>query len=299
MIAAPHILTPDTRQVDWTQPVADHPLNDGLVSWWLAIPNHTSGTATWRDLCGKNDGTLTNFVNVDTAWKTQGQPGGFGALDFDGTNDYVVTPSIEIGDGPFTWAAWVRGPSTPASREIGILAAYRSGYPWWLTLERSTWGSGNLTIYVGFGSQPSPTSISTSDGSWPRTDTGWHFCAVSRSSESLDLWLDDTYTAASSDSNFTDFDVGSYPLRIGHPSQDYWNGTMSDIRAWDRALTASEIQDYYQRSQRYYPGLLTRHTRRSIFKPISTGVTISPPTLTMTGSLQGAPPNISRTINVT
>ena len=54
MIAADHrILTPDTRQVDWTQPVADHPLNDGLVSWWLAIPNHTSGTSTWRDLCGQ------------------------------------------------------------------------------------------------------------------------------------------------------------------------------------------------------------------------------------------------------
>ena len=82
MIAASHILTPDTRSVDWRQPInwAD-PLNDGLVSWWIAVPNYTAGTATWRDLCQRNDGTLTNFANVDTAWQTQGQPGGREHLD--------------------------------------------------------------------------------------------------------------------------------------------------------------------------------------------------------------------------
>ena len=67
-----------------------HPLSRGCVGLWLF--NENGGTVL-HDISGnRNDGTLTN-MDPSSAWV--GSPNG-GALDFDGTNDYLP---LQIGRG--------------------------------------------------------------------------------------------------------------------------------------------------------------------------------------------------------
>ena len=74
--------------VNWGAPINwQAHLNRGLLSWWMVAPALNGGT-TFRDLCKRNDGTLTS-MDPPTDWVYAGRRGGFGCLDFDGSNDYV------------------------------------------------------------------------------------------------------------------------------------------------------------------------------------------------------------------
>src|SRR5688500_4148301 len=69
-----------------------HPLNRGLVGWWLPGFGGRTGQVL-RDLSGNHThGTLTNMASDDWIPAT-GRPGGFGALNFDGSNDHVLNSS--------------------------------------------------------------------------------------------------------------------------------------------------------------------------------------------------------------
>jgi len=317
MIAASHILAPDTRSIDWRQPVNwSDPLNDGLVSWWLAIPNHTSGTSTWRDLCGKNDGTLTNFANVDQAWQTQGQAGGFGALEFDGTDDHVAADSVaalssdvgtiaffvavDVDDGGENDVVSISNNASSTRSELRLTADMRSGGDFIrpkMVIDGSTkWAAytalDSLDAYVG--RFLSVTVVQDGEQIACYFD-GKPISLTFDGTAETSAWISDLL-AASSPATCMTF-AGT--RRAG--SFGGWSamgGRISDVRIWSRALTASEIQDYYHRSQRYYPGLLNRHARRSVFVP-STGTTITPATLSISAALQGSPPVSSRTIEVT
>ena len=299
MITASHIMTPDTRSIDWRQPVNwRDPLNDGLVSWWMAIPNHTSGTSTWRDLCGLNDGTLANFANVDQAWKTQGQPGGFGALEFDGTNDYGDINTVASGSlaSDRTLLCWFRASAMPADRMEMIYTGSQSvttGKTMSLEVKKD-----GANYYVGTWIYNRPNYHATTALATGR----WYMGVVLYRSQAdtIEIYTDGTLESSDTGALVAgDWEEAAIGVSTDDsPFRFYFDGDISDVRIWNRALTASEIQDYYHRSQRFYPGLLTRHTRRSVFVP-STGTTITPATLSMSAALQGSPPVSSRTIEVT
>lgn len=78
------------RPVNW-----DSPLNRGLVSWWVVLPDTNRGAVTFRDIAGTNHGTLT-LMDPATDWVASTHPVSFGALDFDGSNDRVALPSGNI-----------------------------------------------------------------------------------------------------------------------------------------------------------------------------------------------------------
>jgi hypothetical protein len=65
-----------------------HPLNRGLLGWWLALPQRYGGTQL-VDVVGGYNATLTSGA----AWTALPRAGGHGALFFDGTNDYATTPA--------------------------------------------------------------------------------------------------------------------------------------------------------------------------------------------------------------
>src|SRR5690606_30479453 len=90
----------------------------GLISWWMVLP-HWRGGLTWRDLCGRNHGTLTN-MDPPTDWVgPRGRPGGWGALDFDGSNDHVlVAHSNSFNVSSLSVAAWVRASVGGSTRLI-------------------------------------------------------------------------------------------------------------------------------------------------------------------------------------
>lgn len=104
--------------IDLANPVnVHHPLNLGLISWWLAVPG-LDGGKYFYDLCGRNDGTLTN----GPTWSNNIPPGAVSrSLSFDGVNDFVSTPiTAALGTAEHTMSAWFR---TSATNQFGFIIA--------------------------------------------------------------------------------------------------------------------------------------------------------------------------------
>ena len=78
----------------------------------------------------------------------------------------------------------------------------------------------------------------------------WHHIGAVREDGLLKIVLDGQRVAASSSFDPTDFDMSNdKPLEIGFGAHDYFNGRMSDLRIYNRALSAQEL-DACSRSKR-------------------------------------------------
>jgi len=109
-----------TSAINYTQPVNwNSPINRGLTAWWKVLPRWNGGLI-WRDLCNKNHGILTNMDPV-TDWVVGSHLGGYSALDFDGTNDRIVTTAATTTAG-ITVAAWIYPRSFGGSSRGRILS---------------------------------------------------------------------------------------------------------------------------------------------------------------------------------
>lgn len=95
-----------------------HPLSKGLVGHWLF--NEGGGTVL-HDISGNNNhGTLTNFALSGATSNWCGSPRG-GGLNFDGTNDYIDCGNEKykiLTTTPFSISCWVNQTSNPANSLI-------------------------------------------------------------------------------------------------------------------------------------------------------------------------------------
>ncbi len=72
---------------------------------------------------------------------------------------------------------------------------------------------------------------------------GWRHLTAVRHANRLRLYVDGQLAAESSAFNPAEFDLTTRrPLRLGFGQTDYFNGKMSDMRAYNRALTNEEIR---------------------------------------------------------
>lgn len=73
-------------------------------------------------------------------------------------------------------------------------------------------------------------------------ESGWHHLAAVRSGNRLKLYVDGELAGESPSSQPSLLDVSNrQPLKIGFGSHDYFNGCLSDLRIYSRALTPNEI----------------------------------------------------------
>jgi len=214
-----------------------------------------------------NNGTLGNATaGTQPTWNATGRYGG--AYTFDGVNDYIETPSINIGTGAVTFSAWVKGNVMGANHEQGIIEFYNSTRPWFFTLEKATYNN-TLTIYVGYNDQ-TPNTISSPSGLWPASDTNWHHVLMTRNSSEIVLYFDGNRVANSSHSNFVNFNIGNRPVRVGYPSEQYWDGSIDEVRVWNRSLSADEIkQQYYSNLNKYDTDKWIFYENESLPEPYS------------------------------
>jgi gamma-glutamylcyclotransferase (GGCT)/AIG2-like uncharacterized protein YtfP len=72
---------------------------------------------------------------------------------------------------------------------------------------------------------------------------GWRHVAAVKAGGLLKLYVDGQCVATSSAFDSADYDLSTpAPLRIGFGQHDYFNGRLSDLRLYARALTAEEVQ---------------------------------------------------------
>jgi hypothetical protein len=189
-----------------------------------------SGT-TWTDLSGNgNNGTLTNGPTYNS--------GNGGSLVFDGTNDYVDSTSISSQfTTNITVEAWI------------YLSAYPSD---WVRIVGTGGNSGNRTFglwYYG----PTRELLWQRYGAGdpfiqpasPLLSTGvWYYVAATTSGSSHVLYLNGSSIGTATASG--PWSASNETITIGFAGfHTYHNGRMSNIKLYNKALTAAEIQQNY------------------------------------------------------
>jgi hypothetical protein len=207
-----------------------------LVGWWQ-LDEGDGNTA--YDSAGDNDGNLVG----DPCW-VPGYVGTY-ALDFDGAADYVdVNSSAELElDLNGTISAWVRAEDLYQHSIVNKRGGSDGGNKsenYWLTF-----GSvDNCSIVIGDGANYCQALFEAGQVS---TDE-WHHLVGTWSTVEMSIYLDGMQKDVETNTLATVTSSNSYPLRIGYDSRAGWyfDGKIDDVRIYDRALSAEEIQQLYQ-----------------------------------------------------
>ena len=204
-------------------------LGDNLISYWTF--DEGSGT-TARDSWGTNNGTVNGAT-----WTSSGVIRG--ALSFDGSNQYVSLPavsgSLNININPVTLEAWIKPNSVAGSSKeiVGRGTAASNGYGINLNGNKI-----NLGLHGG-GNFNSAAVLTT--GNW------YHIVGVIKGANSK------IYINGVADINTGTINVVNSALNgsIGASSVGvtyFFNGIIDEVRIYNAALTAQEIQQRYAES---------------------------------------------------
>lgn len=240
--------------VDWGQPVNwAHPLNRGLVSWWLAVPGRMGyGSMAWRDLCGRNNGTLTSFTAGGSHWGgAKGRKGGWGSISFrgsaDGFDEYIAVGSVPALNSitDISFAGWFKFGSVSALQWLFKKYGGGSGPGLWF------WPSGAGKINWDYNSSMLSVDAPLSTGVW------YHIAGVTKSGVGREVFID----GISVGTDGTAPSTGTEDVNLCGPVGSGVNsleGLANSLRIYSRALSAAEVTDLYRRESNYYDGLLNR-----------------------------------------
>jgi hypothetical protein len=235
-------------------------VRDGLVLHLDAanVKSYPGSGTTWNDMSGNgNNGTLVNGVGYSSDNN--------GSLTFDGSNDYVslstsFLPNQLFADSSGSWtvSAWFRFPVSP----VGTKTTNAS----WAIIGRAGGiaTAGSFILYVG--SQTDPTygqyapfktavtirgavtvmSDSVNTNTWNNIVLAWNGSVgnyyFNTNQGSLNIG-----TAALQ--SYGDFFIGS---NIEVPTNHYFSGDISQVKIYNRSLTASEIKQNFEATRGRY-----------------------------------------------
>lgn len=218
------------------------PLNRGLVSWWIALPDQQRGVI-WRDICWRNHGTLTN-MDPATDWVAARRLGGFGALDFVPSTNYVGVTGLGGWSGSnSTVLFWVRCRTYDASGFVAF-GSTSASFPYYQILSDT---------------QPIVAGVTCTSAAYDWNDGTWrHFGGVSLSASTRAFHnglLVGTGVAPITQATGTKtYGIGDY---IGSPNTSFsLDGQLDNLMVFNRTLSDSEVQRLYQDSLRGHPQML-------------------------------------------
>lgn len=212
------------------QEIKDHPFpyrlnRSGLIGKWQF--NTGSGSVAY-DNAGNNDGTISGATWCSGRIEN--------ALEFDGNNDYVQVPEDPIFDiqDSITFMAWVKPKKFKTAKiaEKGDWDGYGIYLDKWKGWKASVkfednssqslkWGEGRPSLYQ------------------------WYHIAMTYDNIQLKLYVngelkDSEDVSGNLKNNSRDIDFGS-----DGGAQKFFKGIIDEIYLYDRALSITEIEDYY------------------------------------------------------
>ncbi len=204
---------------------------DNKVAYWKL--NETSGIIASDSSGNGNDGTLVGNAN----W-TAGRICG-GALDLDGNGDYVKTANTTTGlnfaPGSFSVSGWIYprqvtgGWRTILEYDRDNIDKNRFGL--WLNSE------GKFHFRVGRDTKNSNQIL---------TSNQWYLLTATYDSisKTMSLYIDGQFDSSGTHSNgFNSANVTKLTIGVrGSEDAEYFDGLVDDIRIYNRALSASEVQ---------------------------------------------------------
>jgi hypothetical protein len=157
------------------------------------------------------------------------------ALNFDGVSDYVQMPSAgPIGTANRTVELWIKTSSSVSNQQVIVdWGSITTGNRFTLNLINY----GKIRIEVGGSGFNTTTSVA--DGNWHHVAVTYDNAASSKYSIYLDgvLSISQNLTTAINTSNTNGIILGRRNDAI-----NYFNGSMNEVRIWNVARTASQIQ---------------------------------------------------------
>jgi hypothetical protein len=224
---------------------------DGVVGYWAPCLGPT-GLRLHDVSRYSNWGTLTN-MDAPTDWVIDG---GQYALDFDGSNDYVLAgnwPNIPQ-NGSMTIAAWVYVTSTTSYRTVVTKRVGSASGANNVNYELSfDLGSTRFGFYSGTGFTPSTSNLGTNV---------WGLILCSVDSTGARYFLNGVADGTSTDTvgaiNTAALNIGGVALGL----TQQFPGRISDLVIWNRALNANEAARLYQLGR---GGMLQRRRRRRVY----------------------------------
>ena len=211
-----------------------HPLARGLVFAGLGMGNRT---AFYKDSSREskgNDGTLTN-MDPATDWLWEPKLGRW-ALDFDGSDDYVLSPCplVLSTTSPLSASWWSKAASVNSLKAfLAIQTATGNAYQ----LITVWYASGYSGLFCGRFS----TSNLSAKPSVAITQTDWHhFCLTCiGGSSALVLYVDGKLNSAVANDSVGSGNPGIY---LGNAYGGYYAAlTMADVIVHSRVLSAAEV----------------------------------------------------------
>lgn len=192
--------------------------------------DETTGTTAY-DSAGNNNGTVNGASWDETGGQIEG------ALDFDGSDDYVEVADDDVFDfassADFSIAFWFQASLSNNSGKYFI------GH-----------NDGSNGFYVGFDSSDSgKISLGTHSGRVKTTQQDWnsfqwyHIVAVNHGSDGDAMYVNGALDG-SGECNYGGPPSAGEKLTIGRKSDPnyYFDGKIDDVRIYDRALSSDEIQ---------------------------------------------------------
>lgn len=231
-------------------PIGGTPPTDGLVGHWTL--DETTGT-TMNDGSGNaNTGTL----NGTTADNSSILGIVNNAINFDATDDYIaipdsasLNPSSEI-----TLAAWIKSTSIASGGTLRrIISKWQGGTnnDYNLFITNVDFGSDGLANQIAFEAKDSSNAtlflFDADDNSVVGGDGKWHFVAGTYDGSTAAIYLNGSLVnSVAASGTLKD---STTPLNIGRSEEGGWphhfGGDIDDVRIYDRALSATEIQQLY------------------------------------------------------
>jgi hypothetical protein len=197
--------------------------------------SYMSGSTTWIDLAGTNNGTLTNGPTFNT--------GSGGSIVFDGVDDYcdINNTTLPSGNNPHTVSSWIYKQGDNTSNGWVSLAAWgtNSANEKRMIFVSSN-SSNNNKIYTGFYSNDFNWGTGVTNNVW--TYLVWTFNGSSES-----IYLNGSLYGTHSVSNVNtvlgvNHAIGGY---FDSSFISYYNGRISNFQLYNRALSAQEVLQNY------------------------------------------------------
>ena len=206
---------------------------DGLIAWWPLNENVNDVGPNGLNGSGSN---LTNAIGQN------GKSGG--AYSFNGTNSQITVANNALLNPvtAITVSAWATLAAAPTTEAQGIVSKDISGGignpPYVLIV--------NTTSVPSFVQVTSANASAGSDGTFPFSANNWYLLTGTFDGTTARLYVNGELQSSAARS---DIATTTNVLRIGQQkagTNRWFNGRIDDVRIYNRALSAAEVQQTYK-----------------------------------------------------
>jgi len=226
---------PDPINSSASQPQGTGRLDSGLAGYWKL--DDGSGTSATDSSTNGNTGTLTN----GPTWTT-GQVGG--ALDFDGSNDYVTMgdQSVHEGMAAMSLAGWIKMDNLPAANYFVISKSSGIGQ-----YRLAISSAGIPTFVVATNNNAWYSAGTTANGATALTTSTWIHLLGTYDGQYVRLYVNGVLAGTGSQAISGAIVSNTSEFRLSYDTYgNYFNGQIDEVRIYNRALSESEVSDLYR-----------------------------------------------------